>query len=341
MFEFGLGLTSLFTPLLYVAGLAAIVLTVTYRIEIGVYFLAFFFPLQNILDYVNIYPMGENINDFLLVAMLIKWIISKREPGQPFLISTSIYLPIVLLVIWTFMELFRGSAYLGFGSPASMGNPLLMAWKNYWMPAFFFLIIVNNLRSLQQIKILFLVTMLAMLMLDRNFYTVLSQNEIEHYSDDLKDKLVGGGMALGGNTLAVFLAQNSIIFVALFFYETNKLRKSLFLFTAGLSYYCILFLFSRGGYLAAVVSIFFLGMIKERKLLLLLGLLIIFYHTLLPQPVIERIAMTKTETGFDASAQERLGMWEQAQQMISESPIVGWGFSISPFIEVKAGWQFG
>ncbi|HNW60204.1 MAG TPA: O-antigen ligase family protein [bacterium] len=341
MFEFGLGLTGLFTPILYATGLLVVVLTVVYRIEIGIYFLAFFFPLQNILDYVNKYPGGSNINDFLLLAMLVKWIISKREPGQSFLTSTSLYLPIGLLVIWTFMELFRGSAYLGYGNPTSMGNPLLMAWKNYWMPGIFFLIILNNIKSTKQIHLLFLMTLLAMLMLDRNFYTVLSQNEVEHYSDDLKEKLVSGGMALGGNTLAVFLAQNAVIFLALFFSDTNRIRKMLFLFTAGLSYYCIMFLFSRGGYLAVVASLFFLGVIKERKLLVLLVLLFIFYNTLLPQAVIERIEMTKTETGFDESAQERLGMWEQARAMISESPALGWGFSITPFIEVKAGWQFG
>jgi len=341
MFEFGLGLTSLLTPVLYVSALAAIILTVTYRLEIGAYFLAFFFPLQNVLDYVNDFPFGSDINDLLLLAMLVKWMIRKREPDEPFFEPTSLHLPMALLLIWTLLALFRGSEYLGYGMPTSLGNPLLVAWKNYWMPGLFFLIVINNLKSPRQLQLLFLMTTLAMLMLDRNFYTVLNQHEVEHYSDALKDKFIGGGIALSGNSLAVFLAQNAIIFVALFLYDTNKIRKAVFLFTAGLSYYCVMFLFSRGGYLGAVASVFFLGLIKERKLLLVLAVLVVFYQALLPQAVIERIEMTRTETGFDKTAQERLGMWEQAKEMIGESPVLGWGFSIAPFIEVRAGWQFG
>jgi putative inorganic carbon (hco3(-)) transporter len=340
MWEFGLGLTSLLTPVLYATAILAIVLTIAYRIEIGIYFLAFFFPLQNILDYINEFPMGEDINDLLLIAMIIKWILTKRDPDQPFLASTSLYLPMLLLGIWTFMELFRGSSFLGYGSPLSLGNPLLIAWKNYWMPGLFFVIVLNNMKSPRQIKLLILVTMLSMLLLDRNFYTVLSQQEAEHYSDSLKDKFVGGGIALSGNSLAVFLAQNAIIFLTLFLYDKNPARRLPFLLTAGLSYYCIMFLFSRGGYLAAVASIVFLGFVKERKLLLVLGVIVIFYQALLPQAVIERVAMTKTETGFDATALERLAMWEQAQAMIADSPLLGWGFSITPFIEVKAGYKF-
>ncbi len=341
MLEFGLGLTSLLTPVLYGVAILTIILTITWRIEIGIYFLAFFFPLQNILDYLNDFPFGEDLNDLMLAAMLIKWLISKRDPDEPMLTQSALYLPIILLLIWTFMELFRGSLYLGFGMPLSPGNLLLVAWKNYWMPALFCVIIMNNMKSPRQLMYLLFVTMLAMLMLDRNFYTVLSQNTVEHYSDELKDKFVGGGIALGGNSLAVFLAQNAIVFVALFLEDSNKTRRLLFFFTAALSYYCLMFLFSRGGYLGAVASVFFLGVIRERKLLLLLGLLIIFYQALLPQPVIERIQMTRTETGFDTTAQERLGMWEQAKAMISESPILGWGFSITPFIEVRAGYKFG
>ena len=341
MLEFGWGLTSLLTPVLYAVALLVIVLTAVWRIEIGVYFLAFFLPLQNMLDYVKEYPLGEDINDLLLLAMLIRWAATRREPEEPFLQAAPVNLPVLLFFLWTGMEMLRGAAFLGLGLPTSLQHPLLVAWKNYWMPGLFFLIILNTIKRPEQIKVLVMVTLLALLMLDRNFYNVLSQHEVEHYSDSLKEKFLTGGAALSGNALAVFMAQYGVIFLALGLCDTHKLRRLAFLFTTGLTYYCVMFLFSRGGYLAAIASLFFLGAARERRLLVLLVFLCVSYQTLLPTPVVERINMTKTETGYDVTAQERLGMWEQAREMIAASPLLGWGFSISPFIEVRAGAGFG
>ena len=339
--ELGWGLTALLTPVLYGVALLTVLLTLFYRIEIGIYFLAFFLPLQNVLDYVNVYPMGKDINDILLAVLLVKWMLLKRKSGDQFLFSSPILVPIALLFIWTWLGVINGSEYLGMGFPTSLANPLVVAWKNYWMPVVLFFIVCNNIKNPRQIKILVLVTMASILMLDRNFYSILSGLDLGHYSDELKDKYLSGGISLSGNELAVFLAQYVVIFVALFFYDDHPVRKYFYLFTIALSYYCILFLFSRGGYLAAGAGLLFMGLIRERKLLLLLFIVFIFYQTLLPNAVIERIEMTKTESGYDGTALQRLGMWEQAQGMISEKPIYGWGFFITPFIEVKAGWHFG
>ena len=268
--ELGWGLTALLTPVLYGVALLTVLLTLFYRIEIGIYFLAFFLPLQNVLDYVNVYPMGKDINDILLAVLLVKWMLLKRKSGDQFLFSSPILVPIALLFIWTWLGVINGSEYLGMGFPTSLANPLVVAWKNYWMPVVLFFIVCNNIKNPRQIKILVLVTMASILMLDRNFYSILSGLDLGHYSDELKDKYLSGGISLSGNELAVFLAQYVVIFVALFFYDDHPVRKYFYLFTIALSYYCILFLFSRGGYLAAGAGLLFMGLIRERKLLLLL-----------------------------------------------------------------------
>ena len=341
MFELGWGLTSLLTPVLYVAALLAIALTLFYRIEIGIYFICFFLPLQNILDYVNQFPLGKDINDLLIIAMLIKWLVSGREAGEKTLLPSPIHAPLILLFFWTLLEVSNGSSYAGLGMSFSLSNPLVSSWKNYWMPAVLYLIIANNIKSPRQIKTLVVVTLVSVLMLDRNFFSVLSDVDTSHYSDSVKEKFISGGVALTGNMLAVFLAQYIVIFVALASYDINRIRKYLYYVTIAFSYYCILFLFSRGGYLAAAASLLFLGIIKERKILVILTVVFIFYQTLLPVSVIERVSMTKTEEGLDGTSMQRIGMWEQAKSMISERPLHGYGFFVTPMIEVKAGAAFG
>jgi O-antigen ligase len=338
--ELGWGLTGLFTQVLYVCSLAVILLTLFYRIEFGIFFLAFFLPLQNILNYTNIYPFGKDINDLVLLSLIIRWIYNKKRDGKKLFEPSPVYLPLILLAIWTYVGIWRGSFFLNLPLPLQMDHPLVVEYKNFWIPMILFLVVFNNLSDSKQRKWLVLALALSILVLDRNFYNIMSQHDTSHYSDALKDKLGGTSAALTGNVLAVFLAQYAIILLALFFQDISKWRKIYWGSICALSYYCVLFLFSRGGYLAAGVSAATLGVLKHRIILLLLVLVYLFYTFLLPPAVIERLEMTQTEDGYDNSVMERIGMWDQAKQMIAESPIWGWGFAITILTEVRAGEQY-
>jgi O-antigen ligase len=89
-----------------------------------------------------------------------------------------------------------------------------------------------------------------------------------------------------------------------------------------------MYTFSRGAYLALVFSVFVLGLLKDRKLLLILGVFLVTWQTIVPTPVRERVNMTKDSNGqLEASAQERVDLWTQAQQSIISNPIFGTGFA--------------
>lgn len=337
MLELGWGLTKILVPVLYACSIIVIFLTIFYKIEIGLYFLVFFLPLQNILDYVNIYPLGKDINDILLVSLLIKWIINKKKDGEKILKKTPLNIPILLFLIWTYLGVWRGSEFLGLSSPLSLNNPLFASWKNFIIPFILFFVIVNNIKNMRNIKLLLIIMVFTIIVLDRNFYNILSLQDISHYSDALKNEHNSASVALSGNALAVFFAQYSIILVALFLFDSNKLRKALYGTVSALSYYCVMFLFSRSGYLAAGASWIFLGIVKEKRILAFLILIFLTWNTVLPTAVVERIEMTRSEEGFDGSAVQRLGMWKQAELMIADNPVLGVGYGITPFIEVTAG----
>jgi len=332
--ELGWGLSGVVPLTVYVLSIAAMALTIFYRIEVGIFFFVFFLPLQNVLEYAIVYPMGKDLNDLLLAAMIFKWAKNRIKSGERFFIKTPLNVPIILLSLWTYFEIWNGASYLNMPNPISPSDPLVVAWKNYMISPLICLIVVNNIKDVRTSRILVLIMVCSILVLDRNFYNIIRYRDTSHYTQE--NVILGKGSALSGNWLAVFLAQYTAVVVSLFIFDRHKWRRIFYGATAALSYYCIMFLFSRSGYLASVSSLAILGFIKERKILHVGITIALLWSAVVPQAVRERVEMTKTEEGFDDTTVQRLRMWEQAKQMISESPLLGWGFGITAQLSIKA-----
>ena len=89
-----------------------------------------------------------------------------------------------------------------------------------------------------------------------------------------------------------------------------------------------MYTFSRGAYLAVLFSAFVLAVVKDRKLLVVIGIFLLTWQAVVPVAVRERVTMTKTSSGtLEASAQERVDLWAQSEQMFYSSPIVGTGYA--------------
>ena len=58
-----------------------------------------------------------------------------------------------------------------------------------------------------------------------------------------------------------------------------------------------MYTFSRGSYLALLLSILCLGLLKDRKLLVLLGVFLLTWQTVVPAPVRDRVMMTQNRNG--------------------------------------------
>jgi len=67
---------------------------------------------------------------------------------------------------------------------------------------------------------------------------------------------------------------------------------------------------------------------KDRKLLLLVGVFLFTWQIVLPTAVRERITMTESSNGqLEASAEERVKLWEDAKTAIASDPIFGIGYA--------------
>src|SRR5207248_4859672 len=77
-----------------------------------------------------------------------------------------------------------------------------------------------------------------------------------------------------------------------------------------------------------LVSIFILGVLKDRKLLVLGVVFLLTWQAVVPPAVRQRVTMTENSNGqLEASANERLKLWQAAEDSILSNPILGTGFA--------------
>jgi putative inorganic carbon (HCO3(-)) transporter len=130
------------------------------------------------------------------------------------------------------------------------------------------------------------------------------------------------------NGLAAFEAQSAIFLLALAAFERKHLLRFGYVALAIFSGMCLMYSLSRGGYLAFLVGILFLGLVKQRTLLVLLAAFLCTWTSLVPGAVQQRVLMTYDENSgaLDHSAEVRVDLWEEAGGMIRANPVLGVGF---------------
>jgi O-antigen ligase len=109
-----------------------------------------------------------------------------------------------------------------------------------------------------------------------------------------------------------------------------KRRKTKFIFygIVASTVFATMYTFSRGAYAALILSVFVLGALKDRKLLVLGAIFLFTWQLIVPVAVRERVTMTESASGqLEASANERVRLWEDAEQSMLSSPILGNGYA--------------
>ncbi len=312
---------------IYITFWVVFVLSLTGRVKYGLLLLIPLLPLQNIIIKLHQLPLGKDLNDIIIIGMLIGWIVYKSSTGRPFLEKTS-YNPIILLyIIYTYLTLWRGSSFLGLPVPISPADPRVQNWKNYIILPLLFLLTLNNVNDKKEMKQLFIFMCLSMLLM--NFYTMRQLSWTTAWWS--RTKIKGTFYWLGANEIAAFYATYTFVLGGIFLLLKDirwRVGLGLLIFQ---NIYCDLFLFSRGAYLATIAGLFFVGILREKKLLILIAVIIIFWQVVLPADVVERIEASTQETGeLDTSAAKRLDYWQQSIEYFKVSPLIGVGYNTLP-----------
>ena len=169
-----------------------------------------------------------------------------------------------------------------------------------------------------------ILTALTLLFIDRS---CLYDSMTRTWTNFDENKRGGGPLGFGSNQTAAFLAQFTMFFWGFGQFLKRIKLKTLSYAIAGITLFTTMYTFSRGSYIAVLFSVLVLGLLKDRKLLILLGVFLVTWQTIVPTPVRERVNMTQSAGGqLESSAQERVMLWTDAERSIASSPIFGTGF---------------
>ena len=164
--------------------------------------------------------------------------------------------------------------------------------------------------------VVILITAISLFFIDR---TCILESLTRTWTSFDETKRDGGPLAYGSNQTAAFLAQFEMFLLGLRAICQEKKFKIFGYGLVAITLFTIMYTFSRGGYLAVLSGILVLGLLKDRKLLVILGVFLLTWQTIVPAAVRERVNMTHSSTGqLEASAQSRVDLWEDAEISIAQ-----------------------
>jgi putative inorganic carbon (hco3(-)) transporter len=305
----------------YLGFIAGFFLTVFWRPIVGIFYLLPLIPLQTIRYRANGFPLGESIMGLMLLGVVLGLL----WRGQPVLPQTPLTKLLCTYAMFTFVSLCLGSLYLGQSLPFP-STPRLGVWKDYMVMPALLLLTAAVAPTRRQMKAMIIVMCLTIFVVDHNLWSVISGRDLSAYSNDLR---VASSMGYAGsNGLAAFGAQATTLLLALAAFKPKILLRIAYWALAAFSAFSVMYSFSRGGYLALLAGCLFLGLVKQRTLLVLLLVFVSSWATLVPNAVRQRVLMTyDSQSGsFDHSAETRLSLWDDAIEVFRTSPVMGTGF---------------
>lgn len=317
---------------LYFGAIVAFLLSSCWRPHVGLYYLTPLMPLQELRDRVNDLPWGEHLVPFVMLGVLIGVLFRAKGQGLP---KNPMNWLLVTWMFLSYISLWTGSFFLGTDLPVWILDPRFSDWKDYMLMLTLFFLVACAVKDVRQIKILVLLMCLSAFVVFRGFFLTVVGRDFSHFSNNLRQ-----GTALGyagANGLGAFEAQLGLFLLGLYAFEKKKLWKFAMLASILTCVYCLLFVFSRGAYFAFMVGLIYLGVFKERKLVLAGAVILIGWQTLLPISVQERITMTYQQGGLESSAGARLSLWEEAQSLVVSNPVLGSGFDTYKFLNHFGG----
>lgn len=327
-------LRALLPDLAYGAFVLTVLLTIFWRPIIGVYFLTPLIPAEEFRERLAGYPLGGSMITILLLAIAIGLLRSGRSINTPSRWRALLW----AYIGFTFFSLCWGTLYLKRPFPMPFSDTRFVDWRNYASMLFILFLVASAVETTKQMKILVAIMGVMILYFDRGFLTDAIGRDYSYYTDDLRK---GGALGYAGiNGLAAFMAQAVVFFLAILGYIKWRYRL-LALAVAGGSLLCVMYAFSRAGYVAVVVGCLVLLALRYRKFIPVVIVLGLCASTILPKAVQQRVFMTTDNAGgeLDHSSEVRVSLWEEALQEVSVNPVFGLGFNTYAYMDHISGYK--
>ena len=334
----GLGIVAAIKPVvpisIIVVSVFLILRAMAGKLEWTLMFIIMLLPLRNVVEKLHGYPFGKDLVDIIFIGMVIGLFIQSLAKKDKIFEKSPVNVISIVLVMYTFISLIKGSIYLNQYSILSAVDPRVQIWKNYCLLPLLYIITLNTVKDKKWVWNTVFIMCFTILLMDHYMVDQVSW----FHSIESRTKIKGTFVYLGPNEVAAFYNQYTIILMSLFFAMKRGWKKLVLMGIIIVNLYSILFLFSRAAYLALAIGLFFLFAVRKKVLLVPLVIAVVMWQAFLPQQVQERIEMTTGEYGeLDVSSERRIMVWQNSMDLFFESPITGVGFGVFPYMGFNLG----
>lgn len=286
----------------------------------GLYYLIPFIPYRTMRNHFWGFPMGGNMLTILVITVIVAaFVHGKRLP------KSKLYLIWLVFGVYLYSSMWMGAALGNAPYPIWSSQLNFLAWKAYMLIPLIFVATGLVVEDRRAIRTVVFITAISLLFIDRSVILENLSRSWAHFDESKRDV---GPLAYGSNQTAAFLAQFAMFFWGFLQFVKRKKLKLLGYALVAATLFGMLYEFSRGAYMAVLFSVLVLGLLKDRKLLLILGVFLFTWQAVVPVAVRQRVMMTQNPSGqLESSAQERVDLWSDAERSILASPIFGNGYA--------------
>lgn len=316
-------------PFLYFSSWVIALYSIFKDERIGFFLVILFISLPNIHHKMYKFPYGKDFIDILFISILIGLFLRNKLKCNTFNGKL-----ILVYIFYSYVTLWICSSNYSLSAPITTSNAVLYDWKNYAQMLLLYFFGYNIIKDLKdQEKSVMLITIVLLFIALRAFR---AYTQGEYYSEESRYEGPFWAVGLGANHFAAFVADYWAFLLGIFLYDINKKRRIFLLITLLFLLHPLFFAYSRGAYAAAAGTLVIYGLFKNRYLLLIILLIFVFWKSVLPHTVIERIENTQQEEQLDLSSQRRLILWDNAITLWKKEPVLGNGFGSFAYSSVTA-----
>ena len=289
--------------------------------------------------------------DLVLLMLFGVWLMHLVTGRQRTFETSAVGMALLAFIVWTLVTFVAGLAH----APASA--TVLRRFLETQLAIFLFFVVINQVRdesALRRLSLALIICGGLAGFLGIVFYvlpesltvSILSRLAILNYpsgagilryvEDDPNQPMRAIATSADPNALGGLLVVVTSVAGVQLFAGRPVLRRRWLLPLTGMMGICLLLTYSRGSLIGLVVALFLAGLVRYRKLLLLLilaaGLLLVLPQT---QPYVARLVAGLQ--GQDLATQMRFGEYKDALILIGRYPLLGVGFTGTPDIDLYIG----
>jgi putative inorganic carbon (HCO3(-)) transporter len=322
----GLGLIHYVPVIAYLGFWIMCLISLTGRPLLGLYYLIPFIPYRTLRDHFLDYPLGGNILTILVVAVILGALMQGKH-----LPKTKLYLIWLGFGFYLYLSMWLGAALGNAPAPLWITDINFAMWKDYMLIPLIFVATGLVVEDRKAVRTVILITAVSLFFIDRSCLLESMSRSWANFDENKRD---GGPLGYGSNQTAAYLAQFAMFFWGAGQFLKRRKMKLLCYGLVGITVFATMYTFSRGAYLAILFSVFVLGLLKDRKLLLIGAVFLVTWQAVVPTAVRQRVTMTQNANGkLEDSANERVKLWQAAEESILSDPIFGTGFGTYQFTQ--------